>query len=256
MKSAQKQGFTLVELLVVIGILGILAGALYPAINEGMASAQMTAVSARGRDIFNAITAANTEREPLGLGSVWPKTQLDSGSSGGGGSNPDISEMTFTSSSKFFYELNDGQNYGTQNWDPVAKGCDWSKLAGGGVKAKSSTGELQAENNMWVIAANVRDEMEDIIPILVTRNLDCTSLYKNLTDGNTSDKLTWSRTYAKPFGSKGFILIRKNGASEKIPSKYAIVKVVYKNQSFQTTVTGSTAPELTYLGPDSAQNPK
>ena len=70
-----KKGFTLVELLVVIGILGILMGALFPAITSAMIKANMSACSMRGRNLFVAITSANTEREAAGLGSVWPRTQ-------------------------------------------------------------------------------------------------------------------------------------------------------------------------------------
>lgn len=255
MTSSKNQGFTLVELLVVIGILGILASALFPAISNAVMQANMTSVGTRGRDIYVAITGANTEREPLGLGNVWPKTQLEGAASSTSGEK-DIADQTFQDSCAYFYELYDGEKVGQQDWSPYVAGFDYSKLAGAGVSAKSGTGALQQENNMWVIAANVRDEMEDIIPILVTRNLDCTSLYSDLKDGSIGDKLSWSTTFRTPFSNKGFVMIRKGGAIFKAREKYAVVKVVYQNQSFITTVTGSTAPTLTYLGPAGTQAPK
>lgn len=75
MTRKENKGFTLVELLVVIGILGILASALFPAISSAMLRATMTAVKSKGRNIYMAIVSANTEREPLGLGNIWPKTK-------------------------------------------------------------------------------------------------------------------------------------------------------------------------------------
>ena len=77
--NRNKKGFTLVELLVVIGILGILMGALFPAISSAMIKANLSACGMRGRNLFVAITAANTEREALGLGNVWPKTEASEG---------------------------------------------------------------------------------------------------------------------------------------------------------------------------------
>ena len=77
--NKKNKGFTLVELLVVIGILGILMGALFPAISSAMIKANLSACGMRGRNLFVAITAANTEREALGLGNVWPKTQDEEG---------------------------------------------------------------------------------------------------------------------------------------------------------------------------------
>ena len=58
--NKNKKGFTLVELLVVIGILGILMGALFPAISSAMVKANLSACGMRGRNLFVAITAANT----------------------------------------------------------------------------------------------------------------------------------------------------------------------------------------------------
>lgn len=251
--NSNNKGFTLVELLVVIGILGILSAALFPAISGAMLKANMTSVAARGKDIYVAITGANTEREPLGLGPVWPKTQQETGIDTSSG---DIGTKTFQNSSDYFYELYDGQNAGTDQHDPYVKGFDYSKLAGAGVPAKSGQGKLQGANNMWVIAGNVREEMEDIIPILITRNLDCTSLRKDLTSIEDT-KLQWSATYKAPFSNKGFVIVRKGGGTFANQSKYATIRVLYNSQTFKTTISGSgNILPLTYLGPDSEQSPK
>lgn len=253
MKSVRKQGFTLVELLVVIGILGILAGALFPAISNAVLKANMTAVGSRGRDIFVAITGANTEREPLGLGSVWPKVNTAVTAAA---NDTDIADMTFQTACLYFTELYDGTHSGTANHSPYVSGFDYSKLAGAGVKVYSGQATLPEVNCMWCIAGDVRDEMEDILPILVTRNFNCSRLAQTIATAPSTTQITdLGSNYQTPFADKGFVIIRKGGAVFNGTKKYAKLSVIYQNQAFDTTSGSATGIGITYLGPGGVQAP-
>jgi prepilin-type N-terminal cleavage/methylation domain-containing protein len=253
MKSVKSKGFTLVELLAVLGILGILFTALFPAISNAVLQANMTEVGLRGRDIFVAIASANAQRKILGLDSVWPKTTAPAGGSGGG--ETDISAMAFNNAAYYFYVLLDGKNIGLSNWSPYVIGVDYSKLSGAGVPSFPGGGQmLQAQYVMWTIGANLRDEMEDIIPILVTRNVNATQLVLRY-EGTSTTKVGLGRDYTTPFSNKGFVMIRKSGAIFKARAKYSNLRVIYQGKRFDLTGTTGTSDPMTYLAPKRVEYP-
>jgi len=218
---------------IVISVAGAMimffVGILLPATSGSVLTSKMIAMKNRAKDIYVGIIEANTAREGLGLESVLPK----SGEKMEAADDIDIPQMTFANSSDYFTVLYDIENYSTpQTWSPFANGFDYSKFAGAGVPVSPSRSKrLKAKNNAWTIAANITGEMSDRIPVIVSRNIDPTSLIPR--EGDLRQQfIRPSEEFKTPFGNQGFILIRKGGTTlHMITSKPVNLHILYVNPS-------------------------
>jgi len=230
---------------------GILAGALFPAISSAMLGAETAAMGARGRNLFVGILQANTERKTSEHPAVWPQTVVDKDADA-----EDISGKAFRNSTDYFNELLDMDNYGTDKWSPYVPGVDLNMLSASGVKPTLGGKKLESKNVSWIVAANVDDNVPDMMPVLISANFNPALLLRKW-DGsaNRQQRLPIgpaSGADSSLFGDKAIVVVRKDGSGEVIKARNLTYAALYRGQEFD--LTGAKRP-LVYLTPTGAVDP-
>ena len=183
-------------------------------------------------------------REARGLTSVWPHQSEEDGLNAE--DTEDIAGRQFGSSTEYFKELFDLDRYGSERWAPYVAGIDLDMLCAPGVPPVVGTA-LQARNVAWTVASGVTAEMEDIVPVFATRNID-TAVFPTSGSNDMSakhDTVELGAKYPQPFGNKAGVIVHKGGATQIVTPRYAKLNHIYGRQSF-TIPAGIT---MKYLEP-------
>jgi hypothetical protein len=242
-KPAKKRYWTLGRILFWFIVSGFASALMFPA-GRNPLTPNLAAVAAKGKDIYVSIMEANENRKSLGLPPIWPKTFLTTTNL-----SQDISGRTFKTSTEYFKVLFDEEHMGTDAWKPYVKGIDYSKLAGMGIPV-SPTQKLTSTNNMWAIAANMTDEDYQMIPVLITRNVDVKAIEEMINnDFGPDGKLSLGMgDYKTPFGNKGFVCVRWDGRTFIAPAKYATYRILF-NDAVMHRPRDPSKPPIVYLMP-------
>lgn len=200
-KSTKLSAFTLIELLIVIAVIGILAGMLFPAIKAVMNSAQGTRVANNGKQIVTAITTANIDREANSKGDIWP-------TNGKG--------VTWDNSNAYFARLLG------KGGKAELTGINTSMFAGGGVEAAKDVDELESKGCIWSMLANIA-VCDDNMPFIWTRNMKkdkgLADTSFNESQESTTDWTAFLDDKETPFGDAQVVLARKGASFQVIKKK-------------------------------------
>ena len=250
----KNQGFTLVELLVVIGILGVLMGALFPAISGAITSSNLTACSVNGQKLFTELNRIELSRQSLGLPSVYPVSK-DSTSTG----TQDISDKDPGTSEDYFNELFDMENRSSSSWKPyTSKSFEMSVLWGFKVNGPKSGSKLTKDNIIWSIAKDMPESAPDTMPFLLTRNIKCTDLrsgYTSVSADYVNIGKANGAAFDTPFGDQGCVFVTRGGKTAKISSAREAALAVFYPTTFQS-VDSDADNKLVYLIPGGKESPK
>lgn len=226
--AKSNQGFTLVEMLVVIAIIALLATALFPAITTAMDSAKATALKNKGRGIWTAVTSANNDRVVINRRPLWPANYTN-----GVGSASSAGYQTWLlSNGKSKTTIADSKD------DQLVPDLDPNSFIASGIPAANRKGSIGAENTAWRVCC-VADNDPAEYPFLVTKNVDedefKSSKCKDADEADEKEE-PYKLNGSEPFGEKRAVWVTRGGSCTDTARKYFTAFLVMGYNENEKTV--------------------
>lgn len=217
MTVRKNEGFTLVEMLVVIAIIAILAAALYPHIQNALNQARATAMKNKGRTVWVGALSSIMERDPLELGPLWP-----------GNINAETGSAVTDSAEYFTCLMSDGITFTAIAGDrenALVSDLTCAMLTAHGVFPYTGTGAIPAENIAWRVV-EITDRSPDEMPFLVSKNFKPTDGNIHQADDEDDHDLIPLDPIVKPFGFRQGVWITKGGSTMSARARYLSERTV------------------------------
>ena len=223
MKASLKSGFTMIELLVVIVIIGILAGSLFGPVTNFLLEGNLTGMLGNGRKVVQAIIAADMFGRYAEDGVVWPADVNSEDAPTDKPNGPDMYQK-FSSTAKYFEEALyvKETDVTKRNRLKVLKDIEPAMIAGQGIPTASGT-TIDDKNCAWILAKNANGDAPAAAPVFATRNVNGSTLVQTAGNDVSADVDTLLNTQ-KPFQKDGCVLIYKDGSGKKFKADEVIAK--------------------------------
>ena len=210
MKTTRKQGFTMIEMLVVIVIIGILAGSMVPSIAGFMLNGKLTGMQGKGRQIVMAMKQADTKGNYAGF--VWPSSSYAESAPEEQSNGPNMYQ-DFATTAKYFEEALYVKESDIRKRTRLrVLDLEPSVLSGEGINTASGT-TINDNNCAWALAKNTSGVTESVTPILVTRNVNVAQLISVPGNDVNTDAETLLNNQ-KPFQKDGCVVMYKSGSGK------------------------------------------